>query len=112
MGPQEQEKNYQQIAEERFGADHIASLKKENPRGLSIVIVDDKMAIFKQPDRKTIAVASTYMASNPLKYLELIAENCFVEGDKELLSDDDYFLSLVPVLNGLMETKFAELGKL
>jgi len=74
--------------------------------------VEDKIGLFKKPDRKIISMASAVAATDPLEYVATVAENCFVEGDRELLDQDDYFLGIVPVINELVETKTATLLKL
>ena len=79
---------------------------------LKAIMVEDKIALFKKPTRQIIGAASALSTSDPMKYLEMLAENCFVAGDRELLDDDDYFMAIMPKLNELIETKTAELLKL
>lgn len=79
---------------------------------LKAMMVDDKIGLFKKPTRQIIGAASKISTSDPMKYLEMLAENCFVAGDRELLDDDDCFIAIMPLLNELMETKTAELLKL
>lgn len=79
---------------------------------LKAIMVEDKIALFKKPTRQIIGAASALSTSDPMKYLEMLAENCYVAGDRELLDDDDYFMAIMPKLNELIETKTAELLKL
>jgi hypothetical protein len=79
---------------------------------LKAIRVDDKIGLFKKPSRQVISMASSLEGSDPMGFMAMIAENCFIEGDKELLTDDDLFLAIVPLLNQLRELKVAELVKL
>ena len=79
---------------------------------LKAIIVEDKIGLFKKPTRQIIGAASALSTTDPMKYLELLAGNCFVAGDRELLDDDDYFMAIIPKLNELVDTKTAELLKL
>jgi hypothetical protein len=79
---------------------------------LKAIRVDDKIGLFKKPTRQIIGMASALSTTDPMKYLEMLAENCMVAGDKELLEDDDCFMAIMPFLNMLIETKTAELLKL
>lgn len=106
-----QQKEQLALAVEKFGQEKIDALTKKHGQ-LSVIIVEDKMGLFKKPDRKVISSASAVAATDPIEYVAIIAENCFVEGDKELLQEDDYFLGIVPVINQLVETKTASLLKL
>lgn len=98
-----------QRAMERFS--NYEALKKEHGP-LTVMACGDKMALFKNPSRKVIGVASSYLATNLVKYTEEIANNCFVEGDRELIDEDEYFLSILPELQSLGERKSVEVAKL
>ena len=47
-----------------------------------------------------------------MKFNEIVLNQCWIAGDEEIREDDDYFLAACPVLEGLMESKQAELKKL
>ncbi len=79
---------------------------------LKAIMVDDKIGLFKKPNRQVISMATALSTTDPIAYLEKLAENCFVEGDRELLDDDDCFMAIIPKLNELVETKTAQLLKL
>lgn len=96
---------------ERFGEKRIAELERAHGQ-LTTIEVEDKMGIFKSPDRKILSMATTASRDEPIEYLSLIAENCFVEGDKILLENDDYFFSIMPHLNNLSNLKVAKLLKM
>jgi len=79
---------------------------------LSAIAVEDKIALFKKPTRDILKMAAAKGTNDPIGYLELVGENCYIAGDRELLDDDDYFMAVMPMLNDLAETKTAELLKL
>lgn len=99
-----------EIIKKRFG-NEIAKMKEQHGQ-LTAIVVEGKIGIFKKPDRKTISLAASYATTDPIRYVEILAENCFIAGDRELLDNDDLFLSVMPKLNALIETKEAELVKL
>lgn len=96
---------------EKFGVDKIAALEKTHGK-LTLIEVEDKMGLFKRPDRKVMSAASVVASTDPMEYLAMIAENCMVEGDRILLEDDEYFFAITPLINKLVETKTATLLKL
>lgn len=74
--------------------------------------VDGKTAYLKMPDRKTLSYAMTFAQTDPLKFAEAILNNCWLEGDEEIRTNDVLFLSVASQLNNLVELKEAELVKL
>jgi hypothetical protein len=90
--------------------ERIAELKAEHG-DLFLITVEDKQAIFKAPSRKTLSYAN---ASNKdiVKFNETILNGCFVEGDRELLDDDRYFLAAGSKAIELIEIKESEIAKL
>ncbi|MCX8018935.1 MAG: hypothetical protein N2747_00405 [Chitinophagaceae bacterium] len=74
--------------------------------------VEDKTAYFKKPSRKTLMYASTVLQNNPLRFNEILMQECFLGGDRELIENDDYFLSASSCLADIIEIKTAELKKL
>ena len=57
-------------------------------------------------------MAGSNQAKDSVKFSEILLQQCWIDGDKEFLEDDAYFLSAVPILGALSETKEAELKKL
>lgn len=98
-------------AVERFGDVQIHALEKIHGK-LTLIEVEDKMGLFKQPDRKLMSAASVTASTDPMEYVAMIADNCLVEGDRELIEVDTYFFAIVPLINELIETKTATLLKL
>lgn len=75
---------------------------------------DDKKAVLHKPSRKDLAfaMAGSNQAKDSVKFSELLLKQCWIDGDKELIEDDNYFFSVVPVLGALSEIKEAEVKKL
>lgn len=103
--------NTTELVQQKFKPEELEQFKKEHGE-LSAIKVGDKLGLFKKPDRKTIGAAAAHINTDPIEYVAIIAENCFVAGDRELLEEDDYFLSLMPMMNDLVQMKEAELVKL
>ena len=74
--------------------------------------VDGKTAYLKKADRKTLSFASVAGQKDPMKFNEIILENCFIGGDEEIKKDDSLFLAASAKIVELIEVKEAELVKL
>ncbi|MDR0814761.1 MAG: hypothetical protein LBN37_03300 [Bacteroidales bacterium] len=72
----------------------------------------DSACYLKKPSRKALGYASMAAQSNPLKFNEVILEDCWLGGDEEIKKDDNLFLSASKKLAELIEIEDAELGKL
>lgn len=89
----------------------IDKWKKEH-KNIFAVSIDGHIAYLKKPDRKTLSYASSFGMKEPLKFNEVILENCFLGGSEEIKTDDDLFLGVAGKLAELIEVKEAELVKL
>ena len=69
-------------------------------------------AIFKRPSRKVLSMATSVSQDNPIRFNEVIAKNCFVDGDEEVLTNDDLFLSISTQLVKLIKVQQSKLKKL
>lgn len=74
--------------------------------------VEDKECYLKPPSRKTLGYASVAARSNPLKFNEVLLNDCWLAGNEEIRTDDALFLSVGQTLDALLEVKEAELEKL
>jgi hypothetical protein len=100
------------MAKEIVTQEQIDAWKKKHGEIFVISFEDGKEAYLKKPDRKVLSFAMTKMQTNPLGFAETILGQCFLGGDKEVQTDDNYFLGAASQLEGLMEVKAAELKKL
>jgi hypothetical protein len=76
------------------------------------VQVEDKSCYLKKPSRKALGYASMAGKENPLKFNEVLLNDCWLDGDAEIKTNDDLFLSVSSKLAELIEVKEAELEKL
>lgn len=70
-----------------------------------------KRCYLRKPTRQELGYAMT-MTSNPLKSDEILLKNCWLGGDMEIQTDDEYFLGARLYLGNLVNKKEAELKKL
>jgi hypothetical protein len=73
---------------------------------------DDKACIVKLADRKTLSFASASGTKDPMKFNEMILRGCWLGGDKEILENDNYFISVGQKIAELVQFKKATLEKL
>lgn len=74
--------------------------------------VEDKACYLRKPDRKVLSYAAAAGKSDPMKVNETILKNCWLDGDKEIMEVDSYFLGVSGKLDQMVEIKEAELEKL
>lgn len=74
--------------------------------------VDGKECYLHKPDRKTLGAASVIGNKDPMKYNEVMLNNCWIEGDEIIKTNDAYFMGVSQVLASLIEVKEGELKKL
>ena len=85
---------------------------KAKYRDIFKITVEDKVAYLKKPDRKVLAAATAASTTNPMKFNEVVLNNCWIGGDEDIKTEDSYFLGASAKLNELIEIKNAELEKL
>lgn len=98
-----------------YTADQLKDWKKKyGDDKIFEIVVDDKKAILHKPTRKDLsfAMAGSSQAKDSIKFAEILLNQCWIDGDKEIKEDDDYFFGAVPKLEVLSETKEAEIKKL
>lgn len=100
------------MSKEKVTQEQVDSWKKQHGEIFLIAFEDGKEAYLKKPDRKVLSFAMTKMQTNPLGFAETILNQCFIGGDDEVKTNDNYFFGAASQLEGLMEVKTAELKKL
>ncbi len=73
--------------------------------------VEDKKAYLKKPDRKVVSMVQSLGEGNVVKGAELLIDACWLGGDEEIRTQDDYFFAAMPLLDGMIEKKVATLKK-
>lgn len=91
--------------------EQIEAWKKKH-RDVFCVQVDGKTAYLKKPDRRALSAAAVIGKTDPMKYNEVLLNNCWLGGDEEIKTDDELFLGVSAKLGDLIEIKEAELKKL
>ena len=74
--------------------------------------VEGKFGYLKKPDRKILSYATSVGQNDPMKFNEMVLANCWLGGDEELKTKDEYFFAVVEKMNVLIEVKQAEIKKL
>ena len=74
--------------------------------------VEDKECILHKPDRRTLDLAMKSSKQRDSMFNETILRNCWLSGNKEIITDDDLFMSASSKLDQIIEFKEAELEKL
>lgn len=74
--------------------------------------VGEKICYLKKPSRKALSYAAVAGATDPLKYNEVLLEDCWIAGDEEIKTDNGLFLSISARLPELVEMVETELVKL
>jgi hypothetical protein len=66
-------------------------------------------AYLKKPSRKVISMATAVGGKDPIRFGELILENCWLGGDEHIKTNDDLFLAANAILGNLIKIKTATL---
>ena len=85
---------------------------KKQYNDIYVLNIEDKKAYLRMPDRKTLSYASTLATKDPLKFNEVVLNNCWLGGDEEIKTDDALFLAASSKLPALIQIKDATLEKL
>ena len=85
---------------------------KNQYKDIFVISVEDKKVYLRTPDRKTLSYASTLATKDPLKFNEVILNNCWLGGDEEIKTNDELLLAVSSKLPDLIQIKEATLEKL
>ena len=92
--------------------EQIAQLKAQHGDIFKITVESGESCILRKPNRKELSYASTAGQNDPLKFSEIILNQCWLEGDEQIKTDDELFLAVSQHLGELVKVKSAELEKL
>jgi hypothetical protein len=99
------------LAVERYGDEQVKNWSNENKGLWYLPVINDddtieKMAIMRPINRHILSHASTKIEDEGLYvFLEACMRECWVEGDTEILEDDEYFIPAAMKFNKIMESK-------
>ncbi|MBS1745755.1 MAG: hypothetical protein JST21_06270 [Bacteroidetes bacterium] len=74
--------------------------------------VDGHVAFLKTPDRKTLSYAGSVGTKDPIKFNEILLNNCWLGGDEEIKTDDSLFLGAGQVISEIIKVKEATIKKI
>ncbi len=95
-----------------FSEAQIQQYKKDHGRIFRYRSDDGKEAILKSPSLQTIDACRAISNRSPLKFDQALAENCWVDGDKELLTVDKYRAGLYDWLASIIDKVSGQLEEL
>lgn len=105
------------LAIERYGEVKIKEWSNANKGLFFMPVLDadeeiEKLAVLKPIDRNILSFASTKIQDAGLyAFLEACMRECWIEGDIEILEDDEYFIPAANTFNKILEGKKANLLK-
>ena len=88
--------------------EQVEEWKKKHGKVFAI-IVDGHIVYLKKPDRKTLSYATFVAAKDPIKFNEIMLQNCWLGGSEAIKTEDELFLGASGKLSELIEVKEAEL---
>jgi hypothetical protein len=104
-------------ADKKYGAEEIVKLSNAHKGLWFLPILDEEdniemMAIMKPIDRHILSYASTKLDSDGLyAFLEQCMNECWLEGDKAIIDEDEYFIPAAMKFNKILEGKKAAFVK-
>lgn len=91
--------------------EQIAEWKKKYGKVFGIK-VGGHIAYLKKPDRKVLGYASAAGKNDPIKFNEVIINNCFIGGSEAVKTEDELFFGASSTIVDLIQVKEAELVNL
>ena len=96
----------------RFGENHVKELTNQH-KGLWYlpVLTEDgdeieRLALMRPIDRHILSYATTKMETDGLyAFLESCMSECFVEGDRDIIDDDRYFLGASQTFHKIIDSR-------
>lgn len=104
-----QEVNLQPFID-RFGAEQLEDWKKQyGGRALIYIKVGDFLAVLRPPTAEDLGEYMTSIGTNGLsKAVAFVVEQLWLDGDYELIDDEDNFIAVFLQVNNILEGKKAE----
>jgi len=94
-----------QLTEEQ--SKKLEALKKVHGAVQVIQIPDGEgklhTAFLKKPQRHTLSFYLSKVANDPIVAHEVLLDACWIEGDTEIKTNDELFLSAIPLLGGMIQ---------
>ena len=94
-----------------FKPEQIDSWKKQHGKdAIFLIVVEDKSCAIRKPTRQEFSFVSGI--KDPIQLSETLFKQLWLDGDKEIIEDDDYFLPAIGKLDEVLKQKEAEVKKL
>lgn len=74
--------------------------------------VDGHIAYLKKPSRKVMSMALGAGKNDPIRFGEIILNNCWIEGDRKIIDEDKLFFGAMQQLDQMIEFASSDLKKL
>ena len=94
--------------QERFGAKFTEWKNQYAPRQLNVVVVEEKLAVLRPIGASEVATFSMMVANPEMgldKATDYLLNELWLDGDTELINDEDYFISAMLQLQNVVELK-------
>lgn len=101
--------NHSNISKMKYTKEQVAEWKKKHGEIFEIT-VEDKSCILRRPNRKDLSFVS--VVKDPIKKFESLVRQTWLDGDEEMLTDDEYFIPMLPKLGNLTIYADAAIKKL
>lgn len=102
----------EEYAKTNYGEEQITKWEKQHKAVwyLSVLNEDEtailKLAIMRPIDRHILSHASTKLTDDGLyTFLETCMRECWIEGDQEIVDNDEYFIPAAQTFNSMIESK-------
>lgn len=106
-----EKKEAEELAAEKAEAEAMKTkYTKSAPNGVFLLKVGDAKAWLKNMDRRLVSMVAA-AGSDPVEAAELILENCWLEGDERIKTDDEYFLEAITQIQALRTSKIGSIKK-
>ena len=92
--------------------ENIAQWKEKYGDVFCFESVDGKRCYLRKPSRTVMSLASVGAQTDPLKFNEVILENCFLGGDPCFKTDDEYFMGISKSIADIIPGVEGEIKKL
>ncbi len=94
-----------------FSSEQINEYKAKNPDGLMLLTSGTKSCIVKKPNRALLSLMLS-KSRDPLAMVDILLENCWVDGDAELKEDTAFMYSVMEKIDDIVGKKTVELKNL
>jgi len=98
----------EKVLTERFGEKYNKHKSDYAPRKLSVIVVEDKLALLRPVGAEEVSIFTMMTASSEMgvaKACEYLITELWLDGDDEILSDEEYFISAMMQVQSAIELK-------